>query len=198
MNESKKIKKKGFSLLIASLSLDESDIMKKLNLPEELTFSLPVNSNFLLWQAFHNDVKQPGKNPAASMKYIEQRAAWLSDKYADVIKDTQKGLILKSASSDFVVRDMCLALLSGIDEDRVLELCQPVLGSIDYVVFIDRRLSSNSVKESQCILGKDNMEAIRAKMLSLSKRLGWKVISLQKKKFQEEDLNTIKTFCHLM
>lgn len=196
MNKQNK-KQNGFSLVIASLALDEQLIMDDLGLPEQRTFSLPINANFFLWQAFHLDVKNPGKNKTACMKYVEERFAWLSKKYANVNKEKNKGLILQSSSSEFIVRDICLPLLSGIDEDRVLEISKPIFDAIDYVVFIDRQLSSKSVQKSQCFLGRKNLDAIRSKMLYLSKKMGWKVISLQNKEFQKQDLEEIKRFCNL-
>lgn len=57
MNKQNTQQTKGFSIVIASLALDESDMLDQLDFTRELTFSLPVNSNFLLWQAFHNDIK---------------------------------------------------------------------------------------------------------------------------------------------
>ena len=177
-------------MAITSLRGDENGILEKVFPKEEMSFSLPYSGNFQLWQAFHIDLKSK-RNPDAAMAYVKRKSAWLVAKYENVAKEKQHGYILKSAS-DFILRDICLPLLSGIDKKEVVSLYKPVLDLLDQIVFVDRPLKDQEVQSYKVFLGDENLSPIRDLMLDLCKEMGWKVIHLQHREFGEKDIQSIQ------
>ena len=186
MNE----QKKGVSVLITSLRGDENVILERVFSDEKSSFSLPYSGNFQLWQAFHTDLKSR-KNPDAAMAYVKRKSAWLAAKYDAVSKEKQQGYILKSAS-DFILRDICLPLLSGIDKEEVLSLYKPVLDSLDHVVFVDWPLKNEGIQSYKGFFGDENLSEIRKIMLDLCKEFGWKIIHLQYRELKKQDIQSLQ------
>ena len=182
--------KKGFSMLITSLRGDERGLLEDILPEEESTFSLPYAGNFQLWQAFHIDL-QSKKNPDAAMAYVKRKSAWLTERYENVSKEKENGYLLKSAS-DFILRDICLPLLSGIDRAEVLSLYKPVLDQIDHVVFVDWPLKNQGIQSYKSFFGDENLSPIRKIMLDLCKEFGWKIIHLQYRKLKEQDVQSVQ------
>ena len=106
-------------------------------------------------------------------------------------KKKKQGYVLRS-SSDFIIRDICLPLLSGIDKDEVLSLYKPVLDQLDHVVFVDWPLKDQEIQSYKSFLGDGNLLPIRKIMIDLCKQFGWKIIHLQYRGLKDQDIKSIQ------
>ncbi len=181
-------------MMITSLTLNEAEVMDRVFDPAGFNFSLPSSGNFQLWQRFHTELKKPG-NKDVCWGYVKRKSAFLCEKYKDVNTEKECGYILKSGLNDFILSDICLPIVAGLDEDEVLELYKPVLDTLDMVVFVDRSLTSPEVMRYNSYLGQSNLPAIREVMLRLCKRFRWKVIHLQHRELEEKDIQQLKRLC---
>lgn len=187
----KKKFKRGFSILIASLSFNESALLDEVMEAEEDRWSLPTLDKASLWQAYHTSLKRQGQELESSLGYVRKKSRYLKKAFRDVQNEKENGSVLENGFGFFIFSDICLPIATGLEEDIVLDAYKSVLAQLDVVVFVDRPLSSQEVVHCQNYLGKENVPLVREVMLRLCKRFGWLVVQEDQKNLIQERIDQL-------
>ena len=168
--EQNKQKKQGVSILVTSLACNEAQVIKKAAKGYSET---PWSGNCHL--SFQYNIKNRymyiGK---PCWEYATKKSSFLLPKYQEMAESKKDGECFIGGLEDFILMDICLPIALGLDEEKILKMYEPVLDTIDHVIFIDRSISKSPyIRKHRSYLGKANLHPVRDVMLRLCKKYKW-------------------------
>lgn len=168
----KQKQKKGVSILVTSLACNEAKVVKK----AAKDYSEPPWSGNANLSAQYNIKNRYMYMSKPCWEYATKKSAFLIPKYQEMLEYKKDGECFMGGLEDFILIDICLPIALGLDEEKILKMYEPVLDTIDHVIFIDRSISKSPyIRKHRSHLGKANLHPVREVMLRLCKKYKWYV-----------------------